>query len=256
MFDDIRFLEELAMRAWPPEEVDEVDGWRLRWHRVASRRVNSVWPNAWGGKMPLALKLQRVEAFYFLRGQPVCYQICPAALPAGLDQVLEARGFEKKTETAVQVAKTSPREAVSGREQPIEVTIFETLTQKWVEGYCLAQGETLAQVPARWDALSRIEQRVVYAMVRAENGEPAAVGRGVLDQDWLGIFGMATGAEFRRKGYARAILSALSGWAYEHGAQNMYLQVMENNPGAKALYGQMGFTTKYHYHYRELKPGL
>jgi ribosomal protein S18 acetylase RimI-like enzyme len=249
MLDEIFLIEELAMRAWPAEIVDELDGWRLRWHRVPSRRVNSVWPNRWGGHMPLALMLQRVEKFYMLRGQAVCYQICPAALPVGLDEVLDARGFEKKTETAVQVAKTVPLLVQPGG----VVEIFETLTDDWLEGYCLTQGEGLGQVAMRREALARVQQRAGYGMVRAENGEPAAVGRGVLDQGWLGIFGMATGMPFRRRGYALAILKALSNWAHTHGAEHMYLQVMENNPGAQALYRKMGFETKYRYHYREQK---
>ncbi|GAB4580929.1 MAG: GNAT family N-acetyltransferase [Anaerolineales bacterium] len=251
--EQILLIEQLAMNAWPAEEVDNLDGWRLRWHRVPSRRVNSVWPNAWGGEMPLALRMQRVREFYLLRGQSVCYQICPAALPVGLDEVLEAQGFVKKSETAVQVAQLEAVVANStqARRQG-NLHIFEALTEAWLEAYCLVQEGSLAQMNLRREALSRVARQGVYGLVTTNDGEPAAVGRGVVEGNWLGVFGLATGETFRRQGYATAILGALSQWAGAHGVQQMYLQVMENNLGAKALYEKLGFATQYHYHYREL----
>ncbi|NJN44821.1 MAG: GNAT family N-acetyltransferase [Anaerolineae bacterium] len=62
---------------------------------------------------------------------------------------------------------------------------------------------------------------------------------------------MSTDIDFRRRGLATAVLQGLAKWGKEVGASNMYLQVMENNPGAKALYKKLGFETLYHYHYRE-----
>lgn len=254
MLDEIRLIEELAMRAWPAEIVDEVDGWKLRWHKMSSRRVNSVWPNAWGGKVPLALKLEKAEFFYAMRGQPTRYQICPAALPVGLDEVLEARGYTVDALTAVQVAEVAGViQAAFARGARAEIQLFETLTEEWLEGYCLAQEGNLKSLESRSEALGRVRVPSVYALGRV-GGEVAAVGRGVWEQGWLGVFGMSTQREFRRQGWATSILGELAGMAQAYGIKQMYLQVMENNPGAKALYAQMGFKTKYHYHYRELKP--
>lgn len=256
MISEIRLIEQLAMRAWPAEVAEELDGWTLRWHKFFSRRVNSVWPNAWGGYIPLANKLEKVENFYTMRGQPAQYQICPAALPSGLDESLAARGYTVDALTAVQVAHVEEviKLAGSGGRQ-VDIQIFETLVDEWIEGYCLVQDGNLNSVPNRRAVLERISLPSVYGLVRVA-GEAAAVGRGVLDQGWLGIFGMVTGADFHRRGYATKILGALSQWAAAQRAKKMYLQVMENNPGAKALYEKVGFKTLYHYHFRVQTPRL
>jgi len=265
MKDEIRLMEELAMNAWPAELVEPLDGWRIRWHRMASRRVNSVWPNDWDGQVPLAIKLEKVELFYTLRGQPARYQICPAALPDGLDEVLETRGYTVDGVTAVQVVEVpevlarifpSPprantlRRPLPAGERGEEVKIFETLTDEWLEGYCLMQEAGVKNVPSRREALGRVVAPGVYVLV-CVNGEAAAVGRGVLERGWLGVFGMSIRREFRRRGYATEVLGTLAGWAQLYDAEKMYLQVLENNPGAKALYEKVGFETLYHYHYRE-----
>ena len=54
--DQVRELEELAANAWPAGEVEELDGWRLRFNAGVTRRANSVWPNAAGDCLPLAEK--------------------------------------------------------------------------------------------------------------------------------------------------------------------------------------------------------
>ena len=249
--DEIRWIETLAMNAWPAEILDELDGWKLRWHRMSSRRVNSVWPNEWGGEIPLAVKLEKVEYFYTLRGQPARFQICPAALPSGLDEVLEARGYTVDALTAVQTASVKKvlKQAYKGG-LGVEVKVFERLEEEWVAAYCLVQEAGVKNVPARKEALGRVSVPGVYVLVRV-NDDVAAVGRGVLERGWLGVFGMTTGNEFRRRGLATLVLGALAGWGQAHGAAKMYLQVMENNAGAKALYAKVGFETLYQYHYRE-----
>lgn len=249
MVEEIRLIEELAMQAWPAEIADALDGWWMRWHKMSSRRVNSVWPNAWEGMVPLALKLEKVEFFYAMRGQPARYQVCPAAMPAGLDEVLEARGYTVDARTAVQVAAV---DTVIGAAEPAraEVKLFEKLEDEWLEGYCWVQDENLKSFPSRREALGRVTVPSVYGLVYV-GGEVAAVGRGVFERGWMGVFGMATGAGFRRQGLASAVLGALAARGKESGVEKMYLQVMENNSGAQALYGKLGFATLYHYHYRE-----
>ena len=115
MTEQIRLIEELAMNAWPAELIEPLDGWWMRWHRMTSRRVNSVWPNAWGGRIPLAIKLEKVEQFYMLREQPARYQICPAALPEGLDDVLEVR--QKRQERS----EAAPNQLIGHVDLPFHV---------------------------------------------------------------------------------------------------------------------------------------
>ncbi len=245
-----RLIETLALHAWPAQTNEPLDGWLMRHHSVPSRRVNSVWPNAWGGEIPLALKLERVEAYYARLGQPAIYQVSPANLPASLDDVLAARGYTVDAPTAVQTVNIDT--AIQRISEPAaELFISETLTDRWLRGCVLAEGPLSAQKLAqRRKALARVQPRSAYVLAQVD-GEPAAVGRGVLEAGWLGIFGMATRPAYRRMGLATSLLGALAQWGRDQGAGELYLQVMENNPGARALYGRLGFATLYHYHYRQ-----
>jgi ribosomal protein S18 acetylase RimI-like enzyme len=97
--------------------------------------------------------------------------------------------------------------------------------------------------------LERIRPSTGYALLQLED-QTAAIGFGVLEAGWLGIFGMATHPHFRRRGAATAVLRWLAQWGEEQGATHAYLQVMEENTAALALYARLGFETLYHYHYR------
>ena len=77
-----------------------------------------------------------------------------------------------------------------------------------------------------------------------------AVGLGVCEQGWGGIFCMRTLNSYRRRGYARRILAALADWAWVKGAKKLYLQVEQDNLVAQVFYEETGFQTQYGYHYR------
>ena len=250
MDERILQIETHAMHAWPAEETEDLDGWVLRRHTSPSRRVNSVWPNAWRGERPLALKLEKVEMYYAALGQPARYQVCPAARPAGLDDVLEARGYKIDAPTGVQVASAGEvRQASAPRETGARLGIDETLSAGWVAAYCSVNGAPESEAAERASALGRVKLPVVYVQADMD-GRPAAVGRGVLGDGWLGIFGMATHESYRRRGLATAVIHAISTWALDHGTERLYLQVMDVSGPALALYAGLGFNTLYHYHYR------
>ncbi|HRA35481.1 MAG TPA: GNAT family N-acetyltransferase, partial [Acidimicrobiales bacterium] len=82
------------------------------------------------------------------------------------------------------------------------------------------------------------------------DGEPAGVGFGVLDQRWLGVFGMGTAPTLRGRGVATAVVRALLDRAAERGATGAYLQVQTDNPVAISLYEGLGFRRDHGYHYR------
>ena len=101
----------------------------------------------------------------------------------------------------------------------------------------------------RQSILRRIALPCGYVTLHRD-GAPIAVALGVVEAGWLGIFNLVTLPAYRRQGAARALLAALAAWAADQGAINAYLQVMERNAVARALYAAAGFTTAYGYHYR------
>src|SRR5262249_47798162 len=91
--DRARELEGGAGRAWGGAEEGALGGWRPRGSGRGTQRGNPVWPRSGEGTMPVEAKLTAVEAFYAARGLPARYQMTIAAVPAGLDAELAARGY-------------------------------------------------------------------------------------------------------------------------------------------------------------------
>lgn len=78
--------------------------------------------------------------------------------------------------------------------------------------------------------------------VFVERGEIAAAALVSIrkDRSWIGGFGVAP--QHRKRGLGRSLLERTMDAARARGARAMQLEVLENNPGAIALYGAGGFT--------------
>lgn len=248
----ILMLETLAAHAWPAAEVEPCDGWQLRSTQGVTRRANSVWPNSNDGALALETKLAHAERFYTERNLPVRFQICDVMQPAELDDVLAARGYALEAPTFVQIAplRTLLERLPSLRHYPaFEVEVSEEFDAAWFDLYCTAEQIGGRAAAVRRSILERIAPLHGFVTLYADS-IPAAVGLGVVEEGWLGIFSMATLPAFRRRGAARAILRTLAVWAQLYDAHSSYLQVMEENLPAQRLYASAGFRTAYRYYYR------
>lgn len=246
----VREVEQLAMHAWPGLETEELNGWLLRHASGITRRANSVWPNEAGGAIATEENLAQVENFYHTRGLPARFQICPAAQPAGLDEILEQRSYRAVAKTAVQI--TSNDQMLKNIERPsyLEVEVSPQPSEAWWHGYATADDVTPESVAARQAICAHITPATAYASVM-HNGEVIAVGSAAVEVGWIGYFNIATLPKNRRMGAAQALMRALGEWGKRMGASKGYLQVMTNNEAALRLYARLGFETLYHYHYRE-----
>ena len=246
----VRLVEELASNAWPAYVVQVVGGWRLRFTpEVRARRSNSVLPLDDDGSVALEEKLEVVEDFYGRRDVPVRYQISPGVAPDGLDVLLEERGFAVEAPVHVQTAPidrvVSPtsRAAFEGMVQ-ISSEPAEPWLATWTELYRRGDPRTVRRL-----ILDRIGPTTGFALLEA-GGRAMAVGMGVVERGWLGVFSMGTLPDVRRQGAGRAVLNALARWGESEGATRAYLQVEEDNEPAHRLYEGGGFRTAYGYHYR------
>lgn len=249
----ILLIETLAANAWPAAEVVALDGWRLRFTRGVTRRANSVWPNIDEGAVALEEKLDLVERLYGDHGLPATYQICDAMQPARLDEVLDERGYVACAHSHVQTASLR---RLMQKLPPLqyfphyEIEVAEEFDEDWFELYCGSEGLRGAAESVRRAILERIGPLHGFVTLHSA-GAPAAVGLGVVEEGWLGIFCMATLPEYRRQSAARCILRTLVVWARLYEAHHAYLQVMDDNPAARGLYAAVGFQPAYHYHYRQ-----
>jgi len=248
----IRDLEMLALHTWPAAEVVKLDGWQLRCNWGITRRANSVWPNETTQALSLEEKLASVESFYASRQQVARFQICPASQPADLDAELDRRGYTQHAHTVTQVAGVATVLAATCVPTAHRVTVTETLSDAWLTAYSQAECMSHHEAEVRRGILARIEPGTAFAVLSL-GGQPVTTGLGVLERGWLGVLCIATALELRRRGAATAILHALADWAGNHGAEQMYLQVMRDNAPARALYDRAGFRPLYEYHYREAR---
>jgi N-acetylglutamate synthase len=90
------------------------------------------------------------------------------------------------------------------------------------------------------------------AVLAELEGQPAAVGMGVVERGWVGVFGLATRVDTRGRGAASAVLRALARAALGESCPGLYVQVEVDNEVAQHLYRGVGFTASHGYHYRVL----
>jgi len=241
----VRELEAVAARSWPALETRALDGWLLRWSHGVTRRGCSVLARA-GGTMPLDARLEAASAFYTERGAPLQFQVNAASVPEGLDALLASRGLLREAPTQVQVAHAA---VVARSGAGAGVALDEGWSDEWFAAWRAMLGVAGPPVQTIRAMLQAVSLPVVHATLRDGDG-PVAVGRGVLDSDWLGVFNMVTAQHRRRRGGATAVLSALAQWAAARGASRVYLQVESANAPALGLYARAGFAAAYDYWYR------
>ncbi len=244
-----RELEAVAHRAWPPLRVRDHHGWTLRASAGASRRGNSVWARGDVPDVPAALAA--VADFYATEGLRPTFQLTPVSLPAGLDADLDTAGYDDSGPTDVCAA---PLRGVTGAAGPAgPATTGAATAPVPAEGWLRVAAQVLATFGAQragtLAVLDAVRLPAVYVTV-AVDGVPSAVGRGVVDGRWLGIYSMATLPAARGQGAARRVLAELGHWAAARGATHAYLQVEEVSTVARRLYAELGFRPVYRYSYR------
>ncbi|MEU3169176.1 GNAT family N-acetyltransferase [Streptosporangium sp. NPDC006930] len=234
MIDDA--FDRLVDQAWPALQRVEAGCWTLRAANGVTKRANSVLPL--GEPEDLEAAIEGAEKFYADRGLPCVFSVGGGATP-GLDASLEARGYGVVDPTLVMTARLGPE---GGSEE--EVELAEAPSQAWLDAWWSVDGRFGGDgLPTVARILTGVP--AVYASLGRE-----AVGRGVVQGEWFGIYSMAVMPHARRRGHGRKVLRALLSHARAQGTQRAYLVVVESNTAARTLYERQGFTVAGRYHYR------
>lgn len=242
MIDEV--FDRLVDQAWPALQRVDAGGWTLRAADGVTKRANSVLPL--GEPEDLRTGIERAEKFYADRGLPCVFSVGGGATP-GLDAALRARGYRVVDPTLIMTARLAPGEP-GEREEPGEpgekVELAEAPSQAWLDTWWSVDGRFGGDGLA---TAARILTGVpaVYASLGRE-----AVGRGVVQGEWFGIYSMAVLPHARRRGHGGKMLRALLSHARAQGTQRAYLVVVESNTAARSLYERQGFTVAGRYHYR------
>jgi N-acetylglutamate synthase len=260
-------LERLAARAWPADEVEEVEGWLLR--RTAGvdrRRSNSLRPPAdpAAAVWTVDLALATAEELDF----PLTIQVSPAEAHQRLDAALEERGMTFEGPSLMLAGPLQAPNAVAAditirlgdgppdpgpvASPPAVAVQLSELTDAWVETWATVSGIGGTRETAEL-VLSQLGGRARFAIaVDASSGQPLGVGLGVVEESWLGLFSLAVTSDARRRGIASTIVDVLEAWSAGEGAGRVYLQVEADNPGALTFYARRGFFVAHSYHYRSV----
>ncbi len=245
----IATLERLARRAVPATVERPWRAWLLRaGPDLPFRRANAAvrLPEGRGDTDPDAFTGALVD-FAAAQGIVPRAQLGPLA-EAGLDDALAARGWVVEAPVAVMTAPLplpAPSAVPYGR-----VAVGSSMPPEWAEAFVAGlDGAAATRTRAFARLVARIEPRVLVARLDDDAG-PAAIGIGVVDGTWLGVFGMRTRPGAVRRGAARSVLAALAHDASSLGASRAWLQVEVDATAPGTLYARVGFSAAYRYHYR------
>jgi len=235
-------IEEAALNAWPAPKQMLYDGWLLRFAGGYTKRANSV-NVIQASKIPLKMKILYCERVYTRIGLPILYRLPQPFTSPTLMQALQDQNYHFFDPTLVlgkPLADSTPL--------PEGYTITDLDANKWIQLRASLTGTPVVD----WEIHQRILEIIVpkkTLVCLSVDGKMVACGMGVVEGDLLGYFSIYTGEAYRRKGYARAVMAAVTHWGLSQGATFGYLQVEGDNNPALNLYDQMGFRLCYQYHY-------
>ncbi|WP_307080144.1 GNAT family N-acetyltransferase [Arthrobacter pascens] len=247
-------FEALMDSAWLAPERYDTGEWVLRAADGVTQRANSVWPRAEAVDTPAAVRAAAL--WYRRRRLPAIYQVTDTPRNAALNAVLDMQGYTRQSETLIMCRETGPSgPGSSGAHAPVELA--DDPSGEWLDLWWSVDGRG---GPAELETARRILTGCpsLYALVRSDDGSPAAVGRLAVpsrgEGGHGGIYCMATRPESRRRGFAGMVLRSLIDGAVAAEAGRLWLLVTASNPGARALYAKAGFQEVGRYSYRQERP--
>jgi len=245
-------MEEAAMNAWPALQTVLLDGWVLRFAGGYTKRANSInptYPSGPESEPDLAGRIATCEAIYANRNLPAIFRLTSFGAPAGLDDLLSARGYRVIDRTLV-----LRRPLADSLPNPADDDLRDTPLEEWLDHYVAFSGAALDKRATHAAMLRQIAGEPLFGLLRNPAGEPVACGLTVREGRLAGMFDIVTDRARRRRGFGRSLVIALLAWARARGAREAYLQVVATNEAAIGLYRALGFTDAYHYWYRVPPP--
>ena len=236
----VRAFEERSFNAWPALQTVHFDGWLFRMAGGFTKRANSI--NAVGPNARFDGVRAAAEALYARHGLPAVFRLSPLAPPES-DAELADAGYAAFDPTCVAVS------SLGNAERHASVHIASTPMPEWLDGFASANGIALSQRPMHDAIVHAIALPTAFATLHAQ-GRPIGFGLAVLERGAVGLYDIVVDPSRRRQGHGDTITRALMHWGHEQGASLAYLQVREQNEGARRLYAELGFEDLYRYHYR------
>lgn len=242
----IKMIEDFSLNAWPSHQIQLYDGWLLRFSYFYTHRTNSV-EQIGASTIPPDEKIAFCEDAYKRWGTPAIFKITPL-LDEGFENTLIERQYMTQHITEVMILnfqKYVPNSPI------IPVHIEHTISERWINSLFALKGTTNAIhrqiVPSMYQA---IPKDTLAAFITNDMGQIVAIGLGILDRSYMGIYAIHVHPRYRGCGYARSVCTSLLNTGKEMGLNGAYLQVVCGNAPAKSLYVSLGFQDFYKYWFR------
>ncbi|GAB6988828.1 GNAT family N-acetyltransferase [Paenibacillus pini] len=241
-----RHLEEYTLNTWPAEHTKLLNGWLLRYASGYTKRSNSVSSLYWSTDGNVLDAIRSVEKCYMEYGQDVIFKITPFINPSGLDEVLNSEGYTSIDHSSVRQVDLDEVVEPNGSTHAL---IKEECDEQWLDQLAMMNGLSQKQKDTTRRLLkgSPLKQAFVTLF---QNDIPVAVGLGVIDCDYIGLYDIVTNAQFRRRGYGEQLVLHILKWGKANAAKYSFLQVVQANLAAIRLYDKLGYKELYEYSYR------
>ena len=234
-------LTSLINATWPAKSLRDVDGWTIREGAGGGSRVSAA--TATTGA---SLEQHSVAANAMRKlGQTPLFMV--RAGEDELDALLERDGYVIKDPVTYYTAPTK----VLAKQRPPAVTCFEVWPPLAAQAEIWAQGGIDT---ARFAIMDRVNGTKTTILGRL-NDTPAGTAFAAIHDGTAMLHAIETAVTHRRKGLGRHMLTAMSFWAQDQGADTVALLVTRANVAANALYASLGMTPVGGYHYRN-KPEI
>ena len=221
---------------WPPAELREEAGWRLRRGAGGGKRVSAA-SAITPGEIP---DIDAAIAGLSRWEQGPLFRVGPGE--AALDAALDARGLALIDPVVIHVGLAD--EMDDGGDQTARVlrvsAPLRIVDEIWARG---------GIGPGRRAVMNRAAGPRTVLMARIAD-RPAGVAFVALDGAIAMIHAIEVEPSLRRMGAGAALLRGAARFARENGAKRLALAVTEANAPARALYEKLGMSVAARYHYR------
>jgi ribosomal protein S18 acetylase RimI-like enzyme len=245
----IKKIEELSMNALPALSTILVNGWVLRFANGYSKRANSVNPI-----YPCSIEVERnievCDELFKRNGLGTVFKLTETEDAYRIDEILSRDGYSNEARTNIMLKSIGEFQITE--EEKKDVFIYRKFRDDWFEAFVHMNKVG----PQHRATLQKMLQSIIpdtYYGCIVENDKIVAVGLGVAERGYVGMYDICVDEEKRRTGLGTKIMKNLIHAASKEGCIYSYLQVVDANDGAKLLYDKLGYEKQYSYWYRVKK---
>lgn len=164
-----------------------------------------------------------------------------------IDKILNQMGYSYEARTNIMLKDIS--ESRMDKDDREGIIIHRKLKSDWFDAFVSMNRVSGKNISTLEKMLSSIVPDTYYASI-INNEKIVAVGLGVAERGYVGMYDIYVHEEERRKGLGARIMKNIIYEAVQNGCKSSYLQVVDANEGAKRLYEKLGYEKKYSYWYR------